>query len=155
MGGPAWSGVAVIEFRDSGLGDLAIRLEKASRSLDAEIATAVRVEMEKLPAAVQKSIHDKLPKRVGMADRFAKNIETRLNRRPGMASLSLVAPGRRERDLLTVDRGVVRHPVYGNRKAWVGQVVTPYFWSAPVKETTAAVEAAVKAALDRVGRHVK
>ena len=145
----------MIEFRDSGLGDLAIKLERASRALDAEIAESVRVEMEKLPPAIVKSIHEKLPKRGGLADRFAKNIETRLSRRPGSASFSLVAPGRRERDLVTVDRGVVRHMVYGNRKAWVSQVVKPYFWSEPVKEATAAVEAAVREALDRVGRRVK
>jgi hypothetical protein len=144
----------VIEFRDSGLGALSIALEKASRSLDAEIAKAVTVELEKVPAAVQRSIHEKLPKRNGMADRFARNIRTRLQHRPGGASLSLVAPGRRERDLVTVDRGVIRHPVYGG-KTWVAQVVTPYFWTAPVKESTAAIEAAVKHALDRVGRSVK
>lgn len=145
----------MIEFRNSGLHSMAAKLEQASRDIEREIAKAVDVEMEKLEPAVRKSAMEKLPKRGGLNVAFAARVQMKITKRHGSASLSVVALGRRDRELRLVDSGVIRHPVYGNRKVWVHQVVTPYFWTAPVREATASVEAAVKAALERVGRGLK
>jgi hypothetical protein len=59
------------------------------------------------------------------------------------------ASGTKKRKLRPLDEGVLRHPVFGNRKVtWPAQAVEPGFFSGPVEDAVPQVRAAVEAALD-------
>lgn len=60
----------------------------------------------------------------------------------------------KRRHIRTVDRGTLRHPVYGNRDAWVNQRIKPGFWSevlskseVPLKE----IREAIQKTIDKLG----
>ena len=45
--------------------------------------------------------------------------------------------------LEALDRGELRHPLYGNRKYWFSQSVRPGFWSRPIEDRAPQIRDAV------------
>jgi hypothetical protein len=66
-------------------------------------------------------------------------------------SLRVAAKGRKElRDAAAVDRGRLRHPLFGNRKLWYTTKVKPGFASGALEETQDQIADAVGDAIDTV-----
>lgn len=69
----------------------------------------------------------KLPKRHGYAAVLAKAVKVSSRVSGGRtikAAIQVSATGRREgRDVASLNRGVLRHPLFGNRKRWYPQLV--------------------------------
>ena len=61
----------------------------------------------------------------------------------------------RRRHIRTIDRGTLRHPVYGNRERWINQRVTPGFWSDPMYDSSdeafEQIQQAIRKAIQKVG----
>lgn len=85
---------------------------------------------------VQDAVRDEgaptLPQRGGLAERAAAvrvSAKVRLSGR--QAGVRIVGRGRMK-NLDALDRGTVRHPLFGDRAHWYPQTVLPGWWSRPI-----------------------
>jgi hypothetical protein len=60
------------------------------------------------------------------------------------------ADGTKKRKLRQLDNGFLFHPLYGDRKRWFEQQVTPGWFTGPVEESAPQVRDAIETALDDV-----
>jgi hypothetical protein len=60
----------------------------------------------------------------------------------------------KQSDLAAIDKGRVRHPVFGNRKVWVVQQVRPGFFSRPTDAAAERVRHEVFAVIDDIDRRL-
>lgn len=128
---------------------MARKLEAAGRSLDREIGRTVDDELGTLPEAVQASALRILPHRGGLAALVASKVK--VQKRRGSNSINVFSTGVAGlKELRRLDAGSVRHPVFGNRGAWVGQAVNAKFWTRPVKERGDAIYKALKELLTKI-----
>jgi hypothetical protein len=57
-------------------------------------------------------------------------------------------------DIRAIDRGRVRHPVWGNRRRWVNQRVRPGFFTKTIEASAPRVRAEVRDVMNEVTREV-
>jgi hypothetical protein len=55
-----------------------------------------------------------------------------------------------QRDLASINRGRLRHPLFGNRRYWYDQSVTPGFWDKAMEKGVKDVRVELLKALDEV-----
>jgi hypothetical protein len=80
---------------------------------------------------------------------------TRLGPEPAV-TLRVYARGRsRERDVERLNRGVLRHPLFGDRGHWYGQVVRRGFVSTTFRRQRSEIIDAIDAALDEITARVE
>lgn len=92
-----------------------------------------------------------LPQRGGLAERVARSRMTtrrRAGRNPG---ISIQAKGMPQ--LRSMDRGMVRHPVYG-RAPWVTQRITPGWFTEPMQAGAPEVRRELLQVLDDAAREL-
>ena len=78
---------------------------------------------------------------------------TRAGRNPGVALVGKAKTKRgKERDLRSLNRGRLRHPLYGNRQYWYDQAVSPGWWDDPLIEGSDAVRDEIVTVIDDIGR---
>lgn len=105
-----------------------------------------------LKKAARASARQRLPHRGGLGERVARSrisTRTRAGRNPSVritASAGL--------DLRSVDRGRVRHPVFGNRRTWVNQTVASGWFSGPMKASAPVVRREIVGVMDGVAADV-
>lgn len=58
-------------------------------------------------------------------------------------------------DLVGINDGMVRHPVFGNRKVWVSQRVDGGFYSEPLTEGAPRIQKEIKGTMDRILAQIK
>jgi hypothetical protein len=95
---------------------LANDLEGLGRKLEPEIAKDLRTTVvPKMRAAIKQSAAVTLPRRGGLAARAAKSTRTTASgsTRQGVVKIRTAS---KKFDTASTDRGVVRHPVFGNRE---------------------------------------
>jgi hypothetical protein len=133
-----------VRLRELGDGGLA-------RELQTTVGRAVDPLKDRIPAAL----------RPHLPDRYADELEAELKVRRSTslgaagdtAQVTVLAStsGSKKRKLRQLDDGILRHPVFGNRKVtWPTQSVTPGWFSDPVEESVPAVRDAIEQALDNV-----
>jgi hypothetical protein len=120
--------------------------ELGDKGLQKELTQAIGKAMKPVKAAIRESARDTLPERGGLGERVARS---RISQRRNKNGLRLVASGGR-RDLL--DKGSLRHPVFGNPDKWVDQRVKPGWWSRPVKAAEDDVRREIEQAMQDVVR---
>jgi hypothetical protein len=129
---------------------LAKALKEGPEDLQREFSKAVSKATAPLKTAARESARQTLPRRGGLADRVARSrFATRRStgRRAGVR-VTVSSPDA----LGQLDRGVVRHPVFGNRNVWVTQSITPGWWTKPTDQVGPEVQRALLAAMDEVGK---
>ena len=126
-------------------GELRDALRKAGdRELEAELLTACRKAVEPVIPDVVRAA-GRLPQAGGLSAAAAgARFSVRVVHQ-GVALLA-TAPVNLER----LDRGKIRHPVWGQRDVWVAQRVKAGFWSDPVR----ADEPRAQAELEAAGRRI-
>jgi hypothetical protein len=127
--------------------DLVVRTlrDLGDRELQRELFRGVNRVTEQLKQDARESALRKLPRRGGLAERVAgAKLSTRRRggRNPG---IRVTASGMGQ--LGALDRGQVRHPVYGD-EPWVVQQVTPGWFSEPMEAGRDDVARALEELLD-------
>jgi len=130
---------AVLYYQDARMpGELRKHINNAVAPLAPEIrAEALRV----------------LPHRGGYAPILARavKVSTRIASREGSVALVIYARGKAEdRDLVALDRGILRHPLWGRRKHWYTTSVRPGLVSRPVGKLSDRLTRDVAAAVDEL-----
>lgn len=67
----------------------------------------------------------------------------------------IATSGRKRLDLEKADDGTVRHPVYGNRRVWVAQAVTPKWFTRPMEQNAPVVERELQQEVDAIERDLQ
>lgn len=104
----------------------------AGQGLRKELRAELKEAAKPMEAAVLEHISQYLPS--GYAPVMAAGLKVRPSQslRGSGAGLKLTGYAKgvtRRRHIRVIDRGTLRHPVWGNREAWVSQKVKPGFWS--------------------------
>lgn len=148
----------VAELRIEGadkFGELARALRRAG---DKELRTAlyrgINSSVKPLSEDVKKRTPEYFPRRY--AAELAKTLKVRVRRRAGRdPSIRLMGQSKtklgKERDLASLNRGRLRHPLYGNRSYWYDQKVPPNWWDDPMLEGVDEVREVLVNVLDDIG----
>lgn len=144
-----------------GADHLAAELEFTARQLKQAAEAGLRRELQKaitdatrdIPAKVRAELKPRLPDRY-VAEDLGPDLRITVSRRygskdPGVTVRAATTGGKR-RMLWALDRGVIRHPLFGDRQRWYGQAVTRGFFSDPVRAAGVKAREQIQAALDRV-----
>lgn len=134
------------------------RLKDAGEGkLRRQLLAAIRGSAEGVIPDIQASARRTLPKSGGLAERVASQVygvRTSLASSGGRVSLV----GRGMKELRDIDRGRLRHPVFGNRGVWRAQSVTPGFASQAavhrVPKIRLAIAVAMRHAAEEIGRSI-
>lgn len=102
------------------------------RDLSRQLSTALNTVTVPVRDRIKQEAAATLPKRGWYALTFTKSLRFRNNRRASgnVATLSMItyADGKGERrDIVAVEGGRVRHPLFGNREAWYVTTIQPGF----------------------------
>lgn len=125
------------KLRDAGKGEFKRNLRKL-----------IVTETLSLRKDIKQAALDKLPQGGGL-NRWAAVLPAAvLDLRAGSESVRIV-DRKSGHDLKALDDGQVRHPVYGNRKAWARQQIAPGFFTDTVQEKAPEVVARVEAGMIR------
>lgn len=119
------------------LGALSVALARAADELDRRMALAANRAAPPVVTAAKESARRSLPRRHGMGRRVAAaQFSTRRRRTAQESSVEVVAVS--PDSLSLIDRkGMIRHPVFGNRNVWVSQPVPPHWWTRPTERVGA------------------
>lgn len=125
------------------------------KELNRELYRGINRAVKPLREAVKEGAPRYLPRRY--AFELAKSLKVRTRRRAGRnPSIRLVGsaktPGGKDRDLASLNRGRLRHPLYGNRGYWYDQDVSPKWWDEPLFDNVKPVRAEIVKVLDEVAR---
>jgi len=108
-------------------------LKGTDKLIRKETLDSLKATTAPLGDAVSAEASSILPQRGGLAAKVAASRVTAKIRTSGrQAGVRLVAKGRLEID--PIDRGIVRHPLFGNTSHWYGQSVLPGWWSRPITD---------------------
>lgn len=104
----------------------------AGQGLRRELRQQLKEAASPMESAVLAHVAQYLPS--GYAPIMAAGLKVRPSQslRGGGAGLKLTGYAKgvtRRRHVRVIDRGTLRHPVYGNKERWVNQKVKPGFWS--------------------------
>jgi hypothetical protein len=135
------------------LNAVAVRLrEIGDEGLTRELSRAIGRAVDPLKDRIRAGLKPHLP------DPYAEVIDADLKiRRSSSTSgeetrVTVLAStsGTKQRKLRQLDDGFLSHPLYGNRKRWFEQAVTPGWFTGPVEESAPQVREAIEQALDDV-----
>lgn len=137
----------------AGLRALAKRLRVAAGGMPDDIRDGVQWAVKPLDRSVRKQIGRVMPG--GYAHVLGAAWRTQVSATKTGVTVTGYARGRaEERDVVALDRGRLRHPLFGDREWWYGQTVRPGFWSGPVEDTAGKVEQRVSKVLDNIARKI-
>lgn len=128
---------------------LAHDLLDLQQRLSRELGEAAKRGSSDLEADLKKSALATLPKKGGLAQLVADSAFT-----TRQTSVSFTIEVNNPRGIRSMNRGVLRHPVYGNRKVWVTQRIRVGWWTTPTEKTRRKVEDEMTSTLDRLARQV-
>lgn len=137
---------------------LAIAYREGGRKIRSAMAKGLRAPANPLAEAVVKQGAEKMPRRGGLSERIAASrggvTVSLLGQR---VSVSLRMKTVEGYDLRTIDRkGIIRHPVFGNRKVWNVTKVEPHaftdVFNEGAPEVRQAVLTAIRTALAEIAR---
>jgi ribosome-associated translation inhibitor RaiA len=137
-------------------GKLAKALRQAgAKDLQKELYSAINRATKPMRAEARKSAEQNLPQAGGLNKRVARarmSTRRRAGRDPGV---KIVAKGMDQLGLM--DRGRVRHPVYGNRARWVNQPIPDAkdWFTKPMEEGAEEVRTEILAAVDEIAKKIE
>ena len=129
-------------------------LKHAGRTeLRKELNKAMRVGAKPLIPKARAEAMRRLPQRGGLAKQVAKEparVQTRTGKDPGVR----VVVGKKRGGARMANRGVVRHPVFGNRGKWVEQKVQPGWFDDPMEASAPEIRRALQQGIEDVAAKV-
>lgn len=147
-GGNANNSIA-FEVTEVGLTALVKRLRDAG--VEKEVESALRRAARPMAEVARQGARDVLPRHGGLAETIAATKFSTTVRISGNDVVAQIV-GRSRHDLAALDRGRDRHPVYGNRKVWVNQSITPGWFSRSERTGQTIAQRAMESAIERVAK---
>lgn len=123
--------------------------ETGNRGLRNELLRGIRAAATPMVAAARESARENLPHRGGLADLVASSKFGVRTRTAGRSPAVRVIGVNRGHDIEDLDRGVLRHPVFGSKK-WVGQQLNPGWFTDAMLGEVPQIRAEVVKAIERV-----
>lgn len=126
--------------------------ELGDKDLRKELFRGFNRATKPLKIAVRTSAELRLPKRGGL-NRFvaASRLSTRTRVSGKNVGVRIVA-AKRGSDVEAIDRGRLRHPVFGNRRVWVTQQITPGWFTVPLVAGERTVQRELLQVIDDIER---
>lgn len=139
------------------LANLSRALKAAGRNdLRKELLRGIRQATAPAKRTIPESARATLPRRGGLNETVAAGLKvtSRASLSGSEARVRVVATDPPRHDIEALNLGRLRHPVYGNRDAWVTQEVAPLFFTRPMLALAPNARIQVAAARDRVLRSI-
>ena len=130
-------------------------LKHAGRTeLRKELNRGMRTAAKPLIAKTRAEALRRLPQRGGFARQVATEPQ-RIQVRTGAKTAGVrVVVGKKRGGAKAANRGVIRHPVFGNRDVWVNQSVKPGWFDEPLKDSAPAIRRELLQAMHDVAERV-
>lgn len=127
------------------------------RGLGRQMGAALRAAAKPLKPAVVAEVPRAMPS--GYAPTLSRSLRFRTavkeSRHSAGVTVRVYGDGRRERrDVPSLNRGTLRHPLYGNRARWFAQRLRPGFVDRPYQRLAPAVRREMQAVIDDVARQI-
>lgn len=111
----------------------------AAGGLQKEMTRAVNKATRPLGRTVRDQVGQFMPS--GYTPTLAAALRIRTQQHPFGVTLKAVAAGKKKkRDIRALEKGLLRHPTFGDRDRWVDQRVRPGFWTVPLRAGGPAVQ---------------
>lgn len=131
-------------------------LEKASRALKAAGTREMRSRLRKIMSEetkptrkkIRQSAIDSLPSRGGLNKWAARTPSINTDFREQSAGVR-IRMQKKGHDIAALNRGRLRHPLFGNRNHWYEQSITPGFFTKPVEGDAEDLRRRITAALEK------
>jgi len=133
--------------------DLARKARAMSRDLERNLIKELADATEPLQRDIRRSAVETLPARGGL-NRRAASLRFNLRLRQRGLRLEAAAGPRGIRRMDELNRGQLRHPVWGNVRVWVRQQILPGWWDRPVQAGDARLRRAAEETLERFARRL-
>lgn len=134
--------------------------ETADKELRKELYAGINRAVKPLTVTLKGSTRQFLPDRY--AAELSRSLRVRTNRRAGRNPRvrlvgSAKTPSGKERNLTALNRGVLRHPLYGDRRYWFDQSdgVRPMFWDKPLTDNADEVRQVLVHVLNDITRQIE
>jgi hypothetical protein len=113
---------------------LAARLrEVGDKDLRRKLYKGLNAAAKSAKAAIKPNVRAKLPQRGGAAEFIASTLRVTQSNRGGGANPRVVIWSKSNHNIRAIDRGQLRHPVYGRRNAWAVTQVEPDTFTEPIE----------------------
>lgn len=132
--------------------------EVGDKGLRKELYRGLQRATKPIRADVQRSLATRLPERGGLARKMSRARVTskiRTANRNTRLTIQVSSPRGEDFDVQAMDRGRLRHPVFGRRGKWVTQQIPPGAVSEPLEAGADTARTEATAALSRVARQLE
>lgn len=136
---------------------VALRLKAAGESgkgLRKELLKGIQAATKGTKEDVKSSWSDRMPHRGGLSSRPLR-VATRTRTGGRSVGVRIVTTSGDGYSIARIDKGTLRHPVFGNRKAWASQSVTPGVVTQPLERSAPEVRQEIFHVIDTVARRVE
>lgn len=138
------------------LREVEARLDAAGKNLSKEDAKALANVAPKVARIIRAQTRTHLPKRNGYAAVMFGALEFEASVKVGRGmTMTVWAKGRKERrDVPVINRGALRHPVFGNREVWRTTRVRPGFIDDGVDKAEPLIVRSIRNAAEKVAKEI-
>lgn len=162
---PAEGVTLVVDFKMEGAGQLADLAKRCKQVGDKEITkelySGLNRAVKPVKDDIKRAMPDHLPDRY--AAELARSLRVQTRRRTGRRNPALYIVGKAktkrgaERDLASLNRGRLRHPLFGmrGRGHWFDQRVRPDWWDHPILRGERQIQAELMRTMDSVLRKLE
>jgi hypothetical protein len=127
--------------------------EAGDKELQRELYRGLNRAVKPLRQDVKESIGDFLPQRYARV--LARDLKVTARRRTGGRNPALYLLGQaKNRDIASLNRGRLRHPLYGNRRFWYSQRVRRDWWTHPLIRGAPEVRRELERTLDDLAKKI-
>lgn len=137
--------------------DLARALKEAGRKdLQREMYAGINRSVKPLTGDVKDAVGDYVPNRGGAADAVQAEFKVKTRRRAAGRNPAIFLLGTAgNRDVSSLNRGRLRHPLYGNRRRWYNTAIKPGFWTVTLEAGAPRVRVELEQALRNVAAKIE
>lgn len=137
------------------LAELSKRLKQAgNRDLRLELYREIRKVTNPIRADVRRSARATLPRRGGLGAAVSRSKITVKRRTSGnTVGIRMIGAGRH--DIEAMNRGIVRHNLFGDGRYWFEQAVPPGWWDQPTLAAQPEAAVAIVSAMETVKRKIE
>lgn len=125
--------------------------ETGDKALRKELMRGIQRGGKKMKPHVRVAALRELPKKGGLNE-FVADAKVSVRTRSGKNAGVRLVGAKKGHDLAAIDRGRLRHPVFG--RGWVNQSIEPGWWSKTLPDHADEVRAEIVTALDDVARRL-